>query len=84
MFDFFKINKKLDKHDKVVTKAISKAMSAVSDLTKVNNQLVTMSDDVAAKAIRYTNIGASAQEKMEANKNMINTLNQLTANKEAK
>ena len=61
MFDFFRIKNRLNSNDKKVSKAIGKAMSAVSDLTKVNNQLVTMADDVTAKAVRYTNIGNSAQ-----------------------
>lgn len=78
MFDLFKIKNKLNFHDKKVAKAIGKAMSAVSDLTKVNNSLVTMGADAIAKSAQYTKISENVDEKMETNKNMIDALKQIT------
>ncbi|GCD10420.1 hypothetical protein [Clostridium tagluense] len=71
IFDFFRLEKKLNKVDGNVSKTIASLVSNMKDITKSNNALQTMGAECSMKKEHYSSVHESIQGKVEANNQII-------------
>lgn len=84
IFDFLRLEKRINKADNKMANAVKKALEVVEDLTKTNNELETMSSECKMKSDHYSNVNANIEKKIASNNSVIEQIKKIstTSNEE--